>query len=86
MYLLKFKQNTYLLAFQPSSTTSSTTNRPISTTEAPDIYIDDESRIEGSGISNVKDDLESSGSGFGPDDEDGYGAGAPKNKGKIFLF
>uniref|UniRef100_A0A8D8ZTR6 Syndecan n=1 Tax=Cacopsylla melanoneura TaxID=428564 RepID=A0A8D8ZTR6_9HEMI len=66
---------------KPSSATSTTTTlKPSSSTdEVQDIYIDDESRIEGSGISNVKDDLESSGSGFGPDDEDGDGAGAPKN-------
>lgn len=38
-----------------------------------DIYIDDDGSLEGSGGGQreVKDDLESSGSGFGPDDEDG---------------
>jgi hypothetical protein len=37
-----------------------------------DIYIDDDGNLEGSGGGQreVKDDLESSGSGFGPDDED----------------
>jgi len=37
-----------------------------------DIYIDDDGSLEGSGGGQreVKDDLESSGSGFGPDDED----------------
>lgn len=37
-----------------------------------DIYIDDDGSLEGSGGGHreVKDDLESSGSGFGPDDED----------------
>lgn len=37
-----------------------------------EIFIDDEA-IEGSGNREIKDDLESSGSGFGPDDEDGEG-------------
>lgn len=37
-----------------------------------EIYIDDEA-LEGSGNREIKDDLESSGSGFGPDDEDGEG-------------
>lgn len=37
-----------------------------------DIYIDDDD-LEGSGQREIKDDLESSGSGFGPDDEDGDG-------------
>lgn len=55
----------------PKKVVSSTT--PHSTTNKEDIYIDDDPRIEGSGISDVKDDLESSGSGFGPDDEDGDG-------------
>jgi len=37
------------------------------------IFIDGEDEIEGSGTREVKDDLESSGSGLGPDDEDGDG-------------
>lgn len=41
-------------------------------TAKDDIYIDDEA-LEGSGNGEIKDDLESSGSGFGPDDEDGEG-------------
>ncbi|PSN30091.1 hypothetical protein C0J52_25273 [Blattella germanica] len=43
-----------------------------------DIYIDDDGNLEGSGGGQreVKDDLESSGSGFGPDDEDSVGSGA----------
>ncbi|KAJ9577659.1 hypothetical protein L9F63_005739, partial [Diploptera punctata] len=42
-----------------------------------DIYIDDDGNLEGSGGGQreVKDDLESSGSGFGPDDEDSFGSG-----------
>nr|CAD7409277.1 unnamed protein product [Timema poppensis] len=41
-----------------------------------DIFIDDDgAALEGSGAGHheVKDDLESSGSGYGPDDEDGDG-------------
>uniref|UniRef100_A0A0A9XWX6 Syndecan n=1 Tax=Lygus hesperus TaxID=30085 RepID=A0A0A9XWX6_LYGHE len=50
---------------------------PSSTTKANwslgnEIYIDEEA-LEGSGNQEVKYDLESSGSGFGPDDEDGDG-------------
>ncbi|BES92761.1 Division abnormally delayed protein [Nesidiocoris tenuis] len=50
---------------------------PTSTTKANwslgnEIYIDEEA-LEGSGNTEVKYDLESSGSGFGPDDEDGDG-------------
>ncbi|XP_054269416.1 syndecan-like [Macrosteles quadrilineatus] len=41
-----------------------------------DIYIDDEA-LEGSGNREIKYDLESSGSGFGPDDEDGDGGSDP---------
>lgn len=41
-------------------------------TTKDEIYIDDEA-LEGSGNREIKDDLESSGSGFGPDDEDGEG-------------
>lgn len=37
-----------------------------------DIYIDDED-MDGSGNGEDKYDLESSGSGFGPDDEDSHG-------------
>ncbi|GLV43018.1 Syndecan [Carabus blaptoides fortunei] len=42
-----------------------------------DLYIDDEG-LEGSGGSDreIKSDLEASGSGFGPDDEDGNDAGS----------
>lgn len=38
-----------------------------------DIYLDDQGDIEGSGRGGgeVRDDLEASGSGIGPDDEDG---------------
>lgn len=46
-------------------------------THKDEIYIDDEG-IEGSGGTSdreIKSDLESSGSGFGPDDEDGDGSG-----------
>lgn len=44
-----------------------------SSTTKDDIYIDDDD-LEGSGLHReIKDDLESSGSGFGPDDEDGDG-------------
>jgi len=49
----------------------STNVNSLSTTK-DDIYIDDEA-LEGSGNREIKDDLESSGSGFGPDDEDGEG-------------
>lgn len=49
----------------------------VSTTKANvspsnELYFDDEA-LEGSGNQEVKYDLESSGSGFGPDDEDGDG-------------
>ncbi|KAI5712918.1 hypothetical protein M8J75_012333 [Diaphorina citri] len=57
--------------------TLSTQTVKIQSSAAPkeDIYIDDDTNIqaEGSGVSDFKDDLESSGSGFGPDDEDGDG-------------
>lgn len=46
-----------------------------------DIYIDDDD-LEGSGQREIKDDLESSGSGFGPDDEDGDG-GSDMNLHKV---
>lgn len=41
-----------------------------------DIYLDDQDGLEGSGEGGdeVRDDLEASGSGLGPDDEDGDGA------------
>nr|CAD7408144.1 unnamed protein product [Timema cristinae] len=45
-----------------------------------DIFIDDDgAALEGSGAGHheVKDDLESSGSGYGPDDEDGDGGSEP---------
>lgn len=68
--------------------TLSTQTVKIQSSAAPkeDIYIDDDTNIqaEGSGISDFKDDLESSGSGFGPDDEDGDGPLI--NKGKIQTF
>ncbi|XP_014215272.1 uncharacterized protein LOC106644337, partial [Copidosoma floridanum] len=40
-----------------------------------DIYLDDQDSLEGSGRSGgeIRDDLEASGSGLGPDDEDGDG-------------
>ena len=40
-----------------------------------DIYLDDQDALEGSGRGGgeVRDDLEASGSGLGPDDEDGEG-------------
>ena len=42
-----------------------------------DIYLDDQDGLEGSGRGGgeVRDDLEASGSGLGPDDEDGDGGG-----------
>lgn len=73
-----FLCSVHLLALHVSYTSTDETpdkvlpNPPA--TSKDDIYIDDE-RIEGSGNSETpgKDDLESSGSGFGPDDEDGDG-------------
>lgn len=39
-----------------------------------DLYLDDQDALEGSGQGGeVRDDLEASGSGLGPDDEDGEG-------------
>ena len=42
-----------------------------------DIYLDDQEALEGSGRGGgeVRDDLEASGSGLGPDDEDGDDGG-----------
>lgn len=52
-------------------------------TAKDEIYIDDEA-LEGSGIREIKDDLESSGSGFGPDDEDGEGGSGGSGKFSTF--
>lgn len=48
-------------------------------TQKDDLYLEDEA-LEGSGSNQeVKSDLESSGSGYGPDDEDGdQGSGADR--------
>lgn len=60
--------SSFLLGYTHAQETSSTF------WSRDDIYIDDDGNLEGSGGGQreVKDDLESSGSGFGPDDEDGY--------------
>lgn len=64
IYFILF--STFLLGYTNAEETSS----PYWSRD--DIYIDDDGNLEGSGGGQreVKDDLESSGSGFGPDDED----------------
>lgn len=55
-------------------------------TPTEDIYIDDiNTEVEGSGngAREVKDDLEASGSGFGPDDEDGDGSPGDNQVNKV---
>lgn len=46
-----------------------------------DLYLEDQDGLDGSGQvgGEVRDDLEASGSGFGPDDEDGEGPDYPTN-------
>lgn len=70
IHLLILNTSSTLIDEDKDNNLSSKSDQPRTVKE--DIYIDDV-LTEGSGGSHVKDDLESSGSGFGPDDEDGAG-------------
>ena len=53
-----------------------------------DLYLDDQEALEGSGRGGgeVRDDLEASGSGLGPDDEDGDDGGHGKKQFTIDIY
>lgn len=73
LFLFDFKVFSFILQKEQTTSDRSAGNSPY----IDDLYLDDQEALEGSGRGGgeVRDDLEASGSGLGPDDEDGDDGG-----------